>query len=882
MAFAAQLGSLTDELVEVITSTTTQTNHARFGALRETSLRNLRQHNFLRTNQYEVYSALDGYEERFRVLNRDGLADALRDRLDALALCSNKWTPDILDLLLKLADQPVQKSNLDDLSRLKRPDENPEPSFKWSDIAKEDGWDKDGDLWQNADFGGYSSDGDYVDDYETDASARSEDTSLSSIEARYRKRPADYSESVQSPLDLDEIRKSQAWRRKKPGVVTSTTQSQKVPITEIQAIREILFMLGGLDNGLIDRQGKLSLEIQLTHASEQIFKSLLISANDARRRLSVLRQYVKQQQEIPLLQVFQAAIQSRLRSFDNTLAGMQAHYTNVDQNLVVSVMKLLNDLNPLLSPLISLAETIEQLERSKNSQPFHFLELLFDSAQALQLEGDEVAYRFIGHLFFECFAVYLRPIRRWMQSGELTENDKTFFISRSPFDVPRSQAWTDQFKLKRTSQGSLLAPRFLQPAASRIFTTGKSVVVLKLLGKHWPIQEEEPEYATQVDMNTVTDLMPFAEVFKDMFDQWMQRKHHAASATLKRTLFETYNFWSDLNMLHHIYLMTDGSRSEQFLNAVFNNIDLFNEDWHDRFNLTEMAREAFDGLIESHRLHVNTSLNSSASDIRNVRRTVREGLPSIRIKYRLPWLTRIVVTDESLDHYQLIFTFLLQLRRASKVLTTYRIISDGLIYRAEQEIFYSLRSKLLWFCNTLQSYLSTLVLGPLVESFQEQMRQAEDIDEMLTSHSTFTKQLVDQACLGGKLDPIRQGILDVFDLAIKLQDARHTESERKANEFQELSRLSVMSSPRKREPSRYIQASEEEDETFLGEQDKGLTLQDTEATYGQVLGESRSALDRHLKFICGGLRGVARASGSEAASKWDILAEMLEVGIRGP
>ncbi|KAI0457881.1 Spc97/Spc98 family protein [Xylaria acuta] len=879
MAFSAQLGSLTDELIEVITSTATQTDHARFDVLRESSLRNLRQHSFLRTNQFEVYSALDGYEERFRVLNRDGLADALRDRLDALALCSNKWTPDVLDLLLRLADQPVQKSNIDDLSLLKKPDENPEPRLKWSDIAKEDGWDEDGELWRNADFGGYSSDDDYV-DYETDASARSEDTSLSSIEARYRKRPADYIESLQSPLDLNEIRKSQAWRRQKP-VMNSIIRSQKIPITEIQAIREILFMLGGLENGLFDRQEKPSPDIQLTHASGQIFRSLLVSANDAGRRLSLLRQYVKQQQEIPLLQVFQATIQSRLGSFDNIIGSMQAHYTSTNQDLVASIMKLLNDLDPHYSPLKSLAETIEQLERSKNSQPFHFLELLFDSAQTLQLEGDKSAYRFTSQIFFECFAVYLRPIRRWMQSGELIDGDKTFFISRSLLDVARSQVWVDQFKLKRTSQGSLFAPRFLQPAVSKIFTTGKSIVVLKLLGKHWPIQDKELDGVTQVDMSAVSELIPFSEIFKDMFDQWMQGKHHAASATLKQALFQTYNFWSDLDMLQHIYLMTDGSRSEQFANAVFNNIDLFNVDWHDRFNLTEMAREAFDGLIESHRLNVSTSWNSSASDVKNVRRTVREGLPSIHITYRLPWLTRIVITDESLDHYQLVFTFLLQLRRASKVLTGHRMLSDGLIYTVEQEIFYGLRSRLLWFCNTLQSYLSTLVLGPLVGSFREQMRQAEDIDQMLTSHSTFTKQMVDDACLGGKLDPIRQGILDILDLAIRLRDARQTELERKANELQELSGLSVMSSPGEKGPNRYIKTSEEEDETFLGEQDKGPAVQDIETPYSQILGETRSALDRHLKFICGGLRGVARASSSEAASKWDILAEMLEVGIQG-
>jgi gamma-tubulin complex component 5 len=36
-----------------------------------------------------------------------------------------------------------------------------------------------------------------------------------------------------------------------------------------------------------------------------------------------------------------------------------------------------------------------------------------------------------------------------------------------------------------------------------------------------------------------------------------------------------------------------------------------------------------------------------------------------------------------------------------------------------------------------------------------------------------------------------------------------------------------------------------------------------------------------VRFVAGGLRGVARASREEAAAKWDLLAEMLEVGIKG-
>ncbi|TGJ83420.1 hypothetical protein E0Z10_g5345 [Xylaria hypoxylon] len=856
-----------------------QTDRIRFDTLRETSLRKLRQHHFLRTNQFDVYSALDGYEERFRVLNRDSIADALRSRLDAFAQCSNKWAPDVLDLLLKLADQPIQKSKLDDLELVKELEDNPEPRLKWSDIAEEEGWDKDRELWRSVDFGGYSSEDEY--DQKSDASARSKDTSLSSIEARYRKQPTDYLERLQGQLDLDEIRQSQAWRVRKPAIIP-TVQSQKIAITQIQAIREILFMLSGLQNSLFDGQGKPPLDIQLTHASWQIFRSLLVSANDAGRRLSLLRQYVKQKQQIPLIQAFQAAIENHLRSFDNAIASMQAHYASISHDFVASVMKLLNDLDPHLHPLKSLAEIIEQLEKSKSSQPFHYLELLFDSAQELQLGSDECTYHFIGQLFFECFAVYLQPIRCWMEEGELIDSDKAFFISRSPVDVSWSQAWVDQFKLKRTPQGLLFAPRFLQPAASKIFTTGKSIVILKLLGKHWPTQEKTPEPTTLVDMDGVCSLVPFSEVFKSMFDQWMQSKHHAASTTLKQTLFQTYNLSSDLDMLQHIYLMSDGSRSDQFANAVFNNIDIFNVNWHDRFNLTEIAREAFDGLIESHRLDVSTLRNSSASDVKDVRRTVRKGLPSICITYRLPWLSRIVLTEDSLAQYQLVFTFLLQLRRASHVLTRHRILSDGIAYTtAEQETFYSIRQKLVWFCTTLQSYISTLVLGPSVAAFLEEMRQAEDIDQMLMSHSAFIKRILDGACLGRKLDPIREAILDIFDLAIRLRDARQIEIERAAEETQELSRLSVMSSPEKGSPERYVKSSEEEDDTFLGEQDKSGMMQDADIPYRQVLGEIRSDLDRHLKFVCGGLRGVARASTSEAASKWDILAEMLELGIRG-
>ncbi|KAI0146333.1 Spc98 family-domain-containing protein [Xylariaceae sp. FL1272] len=871
MAYAAILNDLTAELVEAIASTTAPSDPEHLDVMRESSLRRLRNHSFLRTNHFDVYNALDGYEEHFRVLNRDGLADALRNSLDGLAKCSSNWTPDALHLLLQLADQPIQKSSLRDLQSLKEPDEEPGPTLHWDDIAKEEGWEEEPDVWRDVDFGGNSSDDDYHDDG-SDAS-QSEHTSPSSNESQHLKRPADYLDTSKDEEILDKVWLSQVWRQK-----TDTT-SLKAPVTEIQVVRDLLFMLSGYDTNLFDEQGKPSLDIQLHHASWQIFRTFLYSAGEARREISLLRRYTQQTPKIPLLQVFQEAIEERLISFDKVLSDLHAPFVNISRDVVASMMKTMNDLEPHIHPLRCLSKLVERLEAARHPHPFHYLELLYDSANELQAEGDEAAYKFIGELFFQCFEIYLRPIRLWMENGEVTDDDR-IFVSSSPLKLPRTQVWTEQFNLKRIGkQGTLYAPRFLQPAASKIFTAGKSIVILKLLGKHSPT-EKEPEPAARVDLHAVSDFVPFSEIFRNMFDQWMQSKQSAASITLRRTLFHDCSLWSDIDVLHQLYLMCNGARSDHLTNAVFNNIDILDHNWHNRFTLTEITREAFDGRVEPHRLTVSVMPSGASINVNDVRKSVRQGLPLLRLTYLLPWPARIVVSDESLDHYQSIFTFLLQLRRATYVLTRQRIVSNSSAHEsADEGMFFKLRAKLLWFCNVLQSYLSTLVLEPLVASFEEGMKRTIDVDQMITEHSKCTKRMLDESCLGSRLQPIRQVILDVFDLAIQLIDARRVESERQENETQELSRLSVMAPPQKPSIGRFIEASEEEDETFLAEQDQSVMMQDTGETFRGLLNETSMDLDRHLKFICGGLRGVARASGSVAATKWDTLAEMLEVGV---
>ncbi|KAK8002029.1 hypothetical protein PG991_014251 [Apiospora marii] len=815
MAFAATLSSLTEELIQVI------------------------------LNQFDVEKHVNGIEERFRVLNRDGLADALRERLDALSAVSNKFTPEMLHFLLELSDQPL----------------------KWEDIVNEGG-SSDDDLWKKPDFNDDSSEDEPLDDDDKESyvSFGSGQTSLSSIEAQHRRRPQDY---VIASLDDDamsRVQQTQAWRL--PHSKAAGKDHVGSTRSEFQLVRETLFMLAGLENDLFDKRGEPSDKYLLQHASTYSLQSVLKWFGNISRNFLVLRALARKRQQIPLLEVFRDGVAKRLQAFNATVSNLERRLVDIKQDTVVSLIELQREVEPHVRPLLGLSAIVQQLARETKSQAFRYLELLFDAASTAQLEGQDSIYEFFGKLFFECFQVYLRPLRQWMDEGELRDGDETFFVTKAQDQVSLSQVWESQFKLRRGEDGSLHAPRFLQPAAVKIFITGKSVVVLKNMGKLGRAGPQAAEPELGFDALIASDLgsfAPFSEVFNVAFERWMQSKHHAASSTLRRVLSDSCDLDSAVAMLHRLYLMSDGYRSDIFALALFNNLDLLNPKWHDRFVLTELAHDAFNELGDIHRIIITASNPESQGDIRTSRRSVRK------------------FSGESITHYQSVFTFLLQLRRASHMLQASHKSMKPVGRDHEQALYYGLRGKILWLCASLQSYLSNLVIAPLTEKLRKDLEEAVDVDSMIALHANFTKRLVAEACLGSKLDPIYQCMLDVFDLAIRLEDARRTEHERRAAATT-TDPDGIPSSPDKSHvedrSTLFVKVDEEEDETFLEEQDKSALVLEDDRTYAEVLREIRSGFDRHLRFIAGGLRGVARASGDPAAAKWDTLAEMLEAGVQ--
>ncbi|ODA78391.1 hypothetical protein RJ55_05772 [Drechmeria coniospora] len=853
MAFAARLGDLTADLLTSLTQLSSETDPDSFHAKCDGILRTLKSHPYTRTNQFEVQHSLDGLDERFRVNNRDDLADALAQRLRAFQSQPSKWHPEALSFLLELSDQPTFKARLSDLDALRRRETEPRRPLRWEDISKEDGWDDDEDenLWKSAYQSNESTDGDDDEeavDEETedddddggDVSGHSGHTTIPSDEELVGRSTQHLVVHTEKPAVFNAVLEAQKWR------VTSPSEDplgrvRRIAVPEVQAMREILFMLQGLDCTLFSRRGAVDPKYQLENMAWETHAALMATYADHGRQLHILHRFVNRSQSVPHLQALQDCITKRLGDFARKLSSIQSHLISPNEDVVVSLLALNEEILPFLGPLFALARIIAMVEERDKAETFLYLELLFDATSMAQLAGELDIYHYLARVFVDCFGVYLRNIRHWMDEGTLLPTNELFFITEASSDLSLSGTWQDKFALRKMPDGRLHAPSFLQPAAEKIFTAGKNTVVLRLLGTAGAVRYRHEEDEPPLDYDAICpagfELAPFADLFSTAFDRWIQSKYRTTSATLKKALVGDWAMLHTLDAMQTLFLMSDGSAATTFCERLFRLMDMNPASWSDSYGLTAAGHEAFSSLVDANRLSIGVEAAGCDLSASQVQSSVKMAPASVAISYKLPWPLRMVITKKSTKQYRSVFTLLLQIRRAMYALHKPKILEnlgtdgDGWQVRA---LFYSSRSQLLWFCNSLQTYLVTLVLEPACSKMRADLAAADGIDDMIAAHADAMKQMVDQACLGSNLKPIREAMLDVLDLAITLEHGR----------------------ARALEPE---------------EGDAGRP-------YGELLRDIEQHFHRHLNLICGGLRRVARESNNAQSAKWDFLADMLQAG----
>lgn len=838
-----------------------------------------------RTDQFEVLDQLRGLEEKFRVLNNDELADVLEARLVELSGSSSRWTPEVLSLLLHLSDKPVEKTNVYDLA-VTEP-ELQAPLLKWSDILADDLLDDPDRIWDSIDYAADSSGDD--EGLVLEQSTTPDLTPDSSIHLDDAQADLD-GDILTVPADstiLNETINAQFWRNKaaldpfdESYSGQDGCQPPKVMITEAQMTREVIFMLHGLPTSIFtsSKDGKLehSSRYGIRHVSQSSIEHLLSVFTTIGNQLFNIRSWTQRDEKVPVKQTFQAGLVSRMRDVNVALSAIEARILKPVEPMTISLLDLCNEISHTTRFIQTISEVVAGLESTPNEQmPFKILEGLFERTCTCQSVGNTEGYEFIAQLFFECFQTYLKPLRTWMETGELNKHDQVMFIAKNEEDASLDSIWQKQYFLRYDNDGSLYAPNFLHVAATKIFTTGKSINFLKELG----LEKKQNLGVFQLDYTTVCrkadeDMFsPFSELLDKALDSWIASMHHSVSSILRNGLESQCGLSRSLDALEYIYFHRNGALSDVATSTIFDRIDRGNRTWNDGSILTERFRYVFGPLtcIDAERLTIQSTA-SSYKDMKTQKRSMKT-FDTLRTTYTLPWPIANILRPSSLVTYQRIFTFLLQTHRAKHLLQCQPFLSTiGSSWNHKSTystLTYSLRYRLLFITNTLLTYLTEIVLSVSTAEMRAHMVRAEDVDAMIAVHESYIERLEEQCLISKRLAPIHQAIISLLDLAVLFSDthAAYTNPNHKPPQLTT------------RRKNRHQDASDEDSSSSSSRSDtdnEPATSAPSFAStpYEDQLRQMHDTFSKLHAFVTAGLRGVGRAGGEAC---WEVLGEMLGV-----
>ncbi|KAL8720693.1 MAG: hypothetical protein Q9225_002486 [Loekoesia sp. 1 TL-2023] len=758
-------------------------NQSEYGAgLKERILQALLDPKPARTNQFAIAARLRGLEEKFRVFNNDELADALHDRLDELYTKSNRWTPEILSVLLELSDQPLQETKIEDLHQFK-PAPQP-PPLTWSDIIHDDPLDNRDGLWDNVDFARDDSDADA--DSVLKASPQSDATSTTSNDSDGITEAIQGLSVAPNGDGLKNIINGQFWNHAVQGAhnvddVRHICGTSATELTETQGIREIGFMLCGLPTSIYEQQpdgGMIpSSRYRFKHLSRTAAFQLLEDFATVGSDLARIRLGSSGKQHQPVLQTFQAVSSTKLAETECGLAQLQAECLHSQRGNTASLLcfyEKVKDKTKLIKQLSSIIDQFQQDDKIQAS--FRILEVLYNSLCINHGIGDTSAFTYVANVFFACLETYLKPLKHFMEYGELSQHDQEIFIQRGRTTASLDSVWADCYQLLLDDAGRLHAPAFLHLAAKKILNAGKSVHFLKLLDYSWLADHAEMHPTVQTSLERMSvdfranSLHTFSESFDKAVDDWISSSYHSSSALLRHVLDVQLGLHRVLDALEYIYLFRNGAISNSLASTIFARIDRRKADWDDTFVLTDIFRSGFASIacVDTNDLVVRTGTRSASGKLRSIKI-----LNALHLMYMFSWPIANVINKSTLRTYQSIFIFLLQLQRAKQTLERRfpRKMLALLMKDQRGSSAIMLRHRTLWFVNTVFNYLTDVVLSAATADMRRRMAKSGDVDEMIAVHQAYIARLEEQCLLSEDRAPVLQAITSILDLVVLFAEA---------------------------------------------------------------------------------------------------------------
>nr|POE65655.1 isoform 2 of gamma-tubulin complex component 5 [Quercus suber] len=859
MAHAASLGLLVEGLVTSLTGLTSRDTS--FTGLRDRAGRTLKDGNNARTNQFAVHASYAGLVEKFQVVHRDALADALQSRLDELPTVGTKFMPEILSLLLLLSDKPAEKTELESVDNFSRSGTD---NLTWSSIFADNPLDDNG-LWDDIQPG-YHSSGDDGTDCDINEGDLTISTLATSVEdedfisiARQHVMPVDCGL-------LDDIRLTHAS-------LSRELHGSPEVVSQLILSREILTMLHGLPTNLFSKEvstGRIivSRSFILATASKSTFSAMLSHFVGIGSDLNSIRVWSRAAEQVDWVQSIQASARTLLLRFANNLIEMERKYLSPTTASVVSLMELWTVVEKSVRPLSHLSTILDDCtagsEVKTEPSSFALLDRLYDEVCLTQLADDTETFQTLSSIFTTAVRTYLRPISSWLRQGLLPDTNRhSFFVHDLDTNCSLADVWYDRYRLRSTSGGKLAVPSFMKPFIGQVFATGKTKAFLRLLPRYDNCADLD---ALEMDRMALTFgpldsdrqqnvdlLLPYAEFLAEQLDNWLSQTAIDSTPALRKRLWLDHGLGNAMEALEYVYFAKDGSLFEAFAESLSTRISnsqqaamsstIARESWKDNFILSELAHNTLgmSAFVDAQNMTVRC-LESSYGRSMSAAVSITQELSILTLDYHFSWPIQNITREKSPAVHGRALTFLLQIQfarsRLSVQLLDLRPLNktDRSHSQSVMKAF-KIRQRLLWFLDIMHNHV-TSSCSVQHKELLSQMANADGIDSMASVWTEYTKHLETSLLIADKLAPVRNTVIKIIELCEQFTDL-----------WAQLMR------------------AHQQQQTGLGA-DQGVEIQNSRTI--EMLQEQ---FDSSFYFVVAGLRSIGRAGGDTAL---EMLAQRLD------
>ncbi|EXJ93654.1 hypothetical protein A1O1_02046 [Capronia coronata CBS 617.96] len=867
-------------------------------------IRKVKTHPYGRTDQFAVADKLAGLEEKLLVLNLDDVAEELYSGRIELSRHNEHWIPDVLDLLLHLSYEPAKYSRVENLQKLRPRPETP-PPLTWAEVEEDDPVDHHDQIWQIPDYGDLSSDDDEI----LLSSTKTSPVSVQKREASVGvDRILDASEDDRGGIALVDLKAAQFWR--------DLESEQIVYVDEKQAVREVLFMLGGFPTAMFtfsDGGIRLTPTYQIRHLESSASHALMSTATALGSSIDRVRRWVNTPQDVPVMQLIQVGIGNVLADFERALSEVEydiLHETS--RTGIISLLQILQTVRKDSNCLVTLGTVTQDLPQNDSIRS---LDALYNQLDKAYSACDSAAFETLLPIFISALKLYAKPLDIWLHTGTL-DPSAPFFIDANKGTRHGATLWHNWFAISRESEKQV--PICLRPFAERILATGKTAAFLQHLGRPNISHGEASLGLTPAVKESLHMIdgsqMPFSITFETVLGRHLDALLARTTRALKELLEGHCGLTRLLDAFDYLYFGVNGAMLDGVEARLFDRIDRCLEMWNDHFLVGDLLAEACRDVhcVDADLIAVH-SVRTSSRSMASRRRSVKI-LGAMTVSYHVSWPLANIVLPASMTSYQRIGLLLAQIRRAIFVLQhrAYFCVQHTLFGmdmnqdENDRKRARAVHAMLLQFVNVVYAHLTTCTITPLTSTMRVALTSASaatgTVDDMIAIHTAYIRAL-EHACLASdRIKPLRESLLAILDLCIRFTDlvtspgtaaTVHSGDGSGDMDFEASSFISARRHRRRRRQhrnsnvnaQRRMESSSSDDDDGMHEDDDGdagegysTFMLDDDSSMMEEIGKVREAFVKHASFLIAGLRAVARSSG-QVGDGFELLADSLDGSI---